>query len=93
MNIVNLREDREKPNHWYCEIDGVETCVVTRPGQDPLEVINESCKDSLPTYKDLRVSEYPSINEQLDMIYHDIEKWKERISEIKVKYPKPSNND
>tara|TARA_B110000444_G_scaffold45900_1_gene41830 strand:+ start:11390 stop:11854 length:465 start_codon:yes stop_codon:yes gene_type:complete len=31
---------------------------------------------------------YPSIPEQLDMIYHNIDKWKETIKEIKDLHPK-----
>tara|TARA_R100001591_G_C4262258_1_gene160102 strand:+ start:309 stop:593 length:285 start_codon:yes stop_codon:yes gene_type:complete len=35
-----------------------------------------------------RSREYPSIEEQLDMIYHDIDNWKATIKSIKDKYPK-----
>lgn len=40
------------------------------------------------TYIDLRVAHYPRIEDQLDMIYHDFDNWKERITEIKKNYPK-----
>lgn len=44
------------------------------------------------TYSDLRQKEYPSIKEQLDMIYWDsingTSNWLDKISEIKNKYPK-----
>jgi hypothetical protein len=41
-------------------------------------------------YKDLRAAEYPSIVDQLDLIYHGgIEEWKAQIKAIKDKYPKP----
>jgi hypothetical protein len=33
--------------------------------------------------------EYPSVEEQLDMIFKDIDGWKETIQAIKDKYPKP----
>tara|TARA_B110000858_G_C17621428_1_gene389178 strand:+ start:494 stop:733 length:240 start_codon:yes stop_codon:yes gene_type:complete len=37
-----------------------------------------------------RRKEYPPLEEQLDMIYHQgIEAWKSKIKEIKDKYPKP----
>ncbi len=40
-------------------------------------------------YKNKRHSEYPSIEEQLDKIYHDgIDAWKADIKVIKDKYPK-----
>lgn len=45
-------------------------------------------------YKKLRASEYPPIEEQLDMIYHDRKNgtavWDATISAIKTKYSKPT---
>lgn len=46
-------------------------------------------EDGLNRYKDMRRAEYPSIPEQLDMIYHNIDTWKATINSIKEKYPKP----
>jgi hypothetical protein len=47
-------------------------------------------------YKIDRASEYPSIQEQLDLQYHDqvngTTKWKDKIKSIKDKYPKPSED-
>jgi hypothetical protein len=41
-------------------------------------------------YQRLRKKEYPSIEDQLDMIYHKgIEGWKLEIDKVKNKYPKP----
>jgi len=38
-----------------------------------------------------RLSEYPSMGDQMDSIYHNgIDAWKAEIEVIKVKYPKPS---
>lgn len=46
-----------------------------------------------PTYVEKRMSEYPSLSDQLDMIYWDkingTNLWQEKITEIKTKYPKP----
>jgi hypothetical protein len=43
-------------------------------------------------YIEERQAEYPEISEQLDLIYHDLvngtTKWKDKIIEIKDKYPK-----
>ena len=54
-------------------------------------VIVEVLEEKL-TYSDLRQKEYPSITEQLDMIYWDsingTSNWLDKISEIKNKYPK-----
>ena len=40
-------------------------------------------------YIDARVKEYPSVVDQLDLIYHSgIDAWKAKIKETKDKYPK-----
>lgn len=45
------------------------------------------------TYAELRAAEYPSIQDQLDMIYHDAvgwtSVWRQTIEAVKAKYPKP----
>ncbi len=45
-----------------------------------------------PTYSEKRLTEYPQISEQLDMLYWDkvnnTNLWQEKITEIKTKYPK-----
>ena len=42
-------------------------------------------------YKINRANEYPSIEDQLDTIYHSgVAGWKTKIKAIKDKYPKPS---
>lgn len=41
-------------------------------------------------YQNLRVGDYPEYHEQLDMIFHlGIDGWREKIQEIKDRYPKP----
>ena len=41
-------------------------------------------------YKTDRANEYPSVVDQLDLIYHSgIDAWKAKIKETKDKYPKP----
>ena len=41
-------------------------------------------------YRDQRALAYPSVKDQLDMIYHKgFDAWKEVITEVKNKYPKP----
>lgn len=40
-------------------------------------------------YKIGRNNEYPPIADQLDMIFKDIDAWRETIQAIKDKYPKP----
>lgn len=45
-----------------------------------------------PTYIQKRLAEYPSLSDQLDMIYWDkvnnTNLWQDTITEIKTKYPK-----
>ena len=45
-----------------------------------------------PSYDQKRKAEYPSVEEQLDMIYWDkvngTNLWQEKIASIKAKYPK-----
>lgn len=46
--------------------------------------------DKLIEYKKLRQSEYPTLVDQLDLMYHvGIDGWKATIKAIKDKYPKP----
>jgi len=44
-------------------------------------------------YIEKRQFDYPAVEEQLDMLYWDkvngTEKWKEMITKVKAKYPKP----
>lgn len=43
-------------------------------------------------YQRQRVAEYPSYGEQFDIIFHEgYDVWKEKIQDIKDKYPKPEN--
>jgi len=44
-------------------------------------------------YQRDRASEYPSIKEQLDVLYHQgYDGWKASIDEVKNKYPKPGED-
>lgn len=41
-------------------------------------------------YQRDRAAAYPSIEDQLDLLYHDgIDAWREEINKVKEKYPKP----
>ena len=73
--------------------------VVLDGGTKPTE---KECTDGLAalqaawdlendSYKSQRRAEYPSIEDQLDDIYHNgVAGWKTTIKAIKDKYPKPS---
>ena len=72
--------------------------VVLDGGSKPTE---KECTDGLAalqaawdaennSYKSKRRAEYPSVVDQLDLIYHSgIDAWKAKIKETKDKYPKP----
>ena len=72
--------------------------VVHDGGSKPTE---KQCTDGLKalqnawdlennSYKSKRREEYPSVVDQLDLIYHSgIDTWKAKIKETKDKYPKP----
>jgi hypothetical protein len=73
--------------------------VVHDGGSKPTE---KECTDGLAalqaawdlendSYKSQRKADYPSIEDQLDDIYHNgVDAWKATIKTIKDKYPKPS---
>ena len=54
------------------------------------EVAAAQAKETANDYKIKRAAEYPSIEDQLDEIYHNgIDAWKATIKVVKDKYPKP----
>lgn len=62
-----------------------------RPTQEQLDAVLEP----LPTpYDQLRVKAYPSVTDQLDMIYWDqvngTNQWQQAITTVKATYPKDS---
>ncbi len=87
MAITNLRPVDNVKNHYYAEIDGTPLTIATRDGQSPEEVVQSLLNVDL-TYADKRLQEYPPIQDQLDMIYHDIDAWREKIAAIKLRHPK-----
>jgi len=54
------------------------------------ETLKKELDLKLNGYKYDREKEYPSIQDQLDLIFHGgLELWKSEIQAIKAKYPKP----
>ena len=50
----------------------------------------ENAEQAANSYKTSRRRDYPSIKDQLDIIYHSgIDAWKAKIKETKDKYPNP----
>ena len=75
-NLIVL-DGGSKPTEKQC-IDGLAALQAT------WDLENDS-------YKSKRRAEYPSIEDQLDNIYHNgIDAWKATIKATKDKYPKPS---
>ena len=60
---------------------------------DPVEIAAKEAEleaDWYAQYKLDRADAYPSIQDQLDQIYHEgIDAWKETIAAVKAEYPKP----
>ena len=96
--LVTVRE-----NQWFGWSDSKNkiyaNLIVHDGGSKPTE---KECTDGLKalqdawdlendSYKSQRRAEYPSIEDQLDTIYHSgVAGWKTSIKAIKDKYPKPS---
>jgi excinuclease UvrABC helicase subunit UvrB len=62
------------------------------PTKEEVEAEIERLKEEYDNleYQRLRKKEYPSIEDQLDILYHKgIEGWKLEIDKVKNKYPKP----
>ena len=62
----------------------------TKPSKTLLNSLLDDLKNDWSTYQYARdrKREYPSITDQFDMMYHDIDTWKNSILSIKTKYPK-----
>lgn len=90
MKIESIRPMDNTPNVYVAIVDGVEMLIGTRPGQSPRVALAElvAQRSASPSYAEKRVQEYPPIQDQLDMIFHDIDAWRTRISAIKAKHPK-----
>ena len=74
-NLI-VHDGGSKPTEKQCT-DGLKAL------QDAWDLENNS-------YKSKRKAEYPSVVDQLDLIYHSgIDAWKTKIKETKDKYPKP----
>jgi len=90
--VIATHSDDQVVYHLYPDCE----CILY---YKPLEFKNYGFLDDPRTneeknlaYRDKRRVSYPSIRDQLDMIYHDIKNntttWLEAIEEVKAKYPK-----
>jgi len=70
---------------WHIKPDGI-----TKEKIDA-ELIRLQAEYDANQYQRDRQSEYPSMSDQLDKIYHEgIDEWKKDIKAVKDKYPKPT---
>ena len=68
--------------------DGNKVSIVQSKVDAARTTINKELTDT--KYQRDRADEYPSVVDQLDLIYHSgIDAWKAKIKETKDKYPKP----
>ena len=77
-------------NNSYIDVSDLEIKSVT--SEEHFEINQKYLKNSSDGYKILR--KYPSIEEQLDMLYWDrkngTKKWEESIDKVKADNPKPT---
>jgi hypothetical protein len=85
------------PNNDYSKIQwsyippGV-TTPSPKEIDDEIERLQEEYERN--KYQRLRAKDYPSITDQLDILYHEgYDGWKGKIDRIKRKYPKPPKNN
>lgn len=60
---------------------------------EPVETLPDGSRVATDDYRRKRLADYPSLPDQLDMIYHDrvngTDNWFEAIAGVKRKHPKP----
>ena len=75
----------------YKNIDGV-SIELTPEEEEEIRAewaVNKAERDAIE-YQENRRGDYPSIQDQLDQIFHEgIDKWKETIQAVKDAHPKP----
>ena len=85
-----------KPQRHY-EVESKEFgkfTIVVGDGQDADEAIASSLNSTTPTYVETYATKrklaYPSIEDQLDLMYHGgYDAWKASIEAVKTQFPKP----
>ncbi len=97
--VVALHEMHQNVRDKY---PGCEVVVFARELQNDVngdwhEDDPRTKEEKKQAYKDKRRLEYPTIADQLDMIYHDAmdgtTTWKDAITAVRTKYPKPDANE
>ncbi len=98
MNIAIILRRYFNDQQWslvgndYDDLEWSVNNVTSKPTLTELQSLDADLIQELTDteYKRSREKEYPSIKDQLDMIYHNgVAGWKVEIKKIKDKYPKP----
>jgi hypothetical protein len=92
-----MKHYKDSQNNIYAyELDGSQDHIIpknyVRISDAEVEAIHQAnalSKFNSLSYSEKRAMEYPSLSDQLDMIYHNgIDAWKSEIKKVKDKYPK-----
>jgi hypothetical protein len=98
MNITKALLSLRPGAQWYIDGDDYENLVWSNENELPppseeevqAEIERLQAEYEYNQYQRNRASAYPSIQDQLDTLYHHgYDGWKEMIDEVKNKYPKP----
>lgn len=67
----------------------LENGTTTEIDMTPEEIAEMTRNISVPSYRELRLTEYPSFADQFDLLYHGgYDAWRSAIQAVKDKYPK-----
>jgi len=97
--VVALHEMHQDIKGKYpgCEIVAFDREIQNDANGDWYEDDPRTEEEKKQAYKDRRRLEYPTVADQLDMLYHDAmdgtTTWKDAITAVKVKHPKPDANE
>ena len=101
MDIIHAVHSLRPGASWFINGDDYEGLVWHDENELPPpteEEVNQEIERLQQVYENNqyqrdRASEYPSIQDQLDVLYHQgYDGWKARIDEVKNKYPKPGED-
>lgn len=87
--MIYAVKDLNEQVHLVTSLEGYETWTVIDKCdsiEGPIGLIGD--KITSIDYINKRRDAYPSVELQLDMIFHDFDNWKKIIGDIKAKYPK-----
>ncbi len=98
--VIATHEDYQRIAHLYPNTECILWDKSILPPNfdldDPFPDDPRTEKQKKDSYKDNRRNAYPSVEDQLEMIYNDKKNgtntWVEAIDDVKIKHPKPEIN-